>query len=50
MNKLISGIEGAINTAVGKAKQNADNPSLHGEGAEQEARGTRQQADAKKKD
>jgi uncharacterized protein YjbJ (UPF0337 family) len=49
MGKLISGIEGAINAAVGKAKQNADNPSLHEEGAEQETRGTKQQADARKK-
>ena len=49
MGKSISGIVGAINTAVGKAKQNADDLSLHEEGAEQEARGTKQQADARKK-
>ena len=48
MTKSISGIAGAINSAVGKAKQNADDPSLHKEGAEQQAQGDRQRTDAKK--
>lgn len=40
---LINNIEGKINEAVGKAKQNAEDRSFHKEGVDQEALGKRQQ-------
>jgi uncharacterized protein YjbJ (UPF0337 family) len=43
MNNVISNIAGKINEAVGKDKHNAQDPSLHEEGAEQEALGKGQQ-------
>jgi uncharacterized protein YjbJ (UPF0337 family) len=43
MTGMISNIAGKINEAIGKAKQNAQDPSLHEEGVEQEAIGKGQQ-------
>lgn len=46
MANLITKIEGKINTAVGKIKQNADDKSFHKEGADQQALGEAQQTDS----
>ncbi|WP_159043485.1 CsbD family protein [Sphingomonas sp. STIS6.2] len=46
MTSIISKIEGTINTAVGKIKQNADGHSFDKEGAEQEELGKSQLSDS----
>lgn len=45
VTSIISKIEGTINTAVGKIKQNADGHSFDKEGAEQEELGKSQLSD-----
>jgi uncharacterized protein YjbJ (UPF0337 family) len=50
MTSIISKIEGKINTAVGKIKQNADGRSFDKEGAEQEALGKSQLSDSSSKE
>jgi sugar/nucleoside kinase (ribokinase family) len=47
MSKLITSIEGAINTAVGKAKESAHNSALHEEGKNQREQGEKQQEQAR---
>jgi uncharacterized protein YjbJ (UPF0337 family) len=47
---VISKIEGTINTAVGKIKQNSDGHSFDKEGAEQEELGKSQLSDTSAKD
>jgi uncharacterized protein YjbJ (UPF0337 family) len=46
MTGIIRKVEGTINTAVGKIKQNADGHSFDKEGAEQEALGKTQLSDS----
>jgi uncharacterized protein YjbJ (UPF0337 family) len=46
MTNIISKIEGTINTAVGKIKQNADRDSFDKEGIEQEKLGKSQLANS----
>jgi uncharacterized protein YjbJ (UPF0337 family) len=49
MTSIIKKVEGTINTAVGKVKQNADGHSFDKEGAEQEEVGKRQLSDSSAK-
>ena len=39
MGELVDKIKGNVNEAVGKVKQNSDNPDTQAEGAAQEAEG-----------
>lgn len=50
MTSIIKKIEGSINTAVGKIKQNAGGHSFDQEGAEQESLGKSQLTDTSEKD
>ena len=43
MGELTDKIKGNVNEAVGKAKQESDNPDTRGEGAGQELKGKAQQ-------
>lgn len=49
MTSIISKIEGTINTAVGKIKQNADGHSFDKEGTEQKELGKSQLSDSSEK-
>ena len=49
MGELIDKIKGNVNEALGKAKQNSDNPNVRDEGAAQELKGKGQQAAGKVK-
>ena len=49
VTSIISRIEGAVNTAVGKIKQNADGHSFDKEGTEQEQLGKSQLSDSSAK-
>jgi uncharacterized protein YjbJ (UPF0337 family) len=43
MGELVDKVKGNVNEAVGKAKQQSDNPDTRGEGAGQELKGKGQQ-------
>lgn len=43
MGELTDKIKGNVNEAIGKVKQNSDNPETKAEGAAQEAKGKGQQ-------
>ena len=43
MGELTDKIKGNVNEAIGKTKQNSDNPDTRGEGAAQELKGKGQQ-------
>lgn len=43
MGELIDKVKGNVNEAIGKAKQNSDNPAKRDEGASQELKGKGQQ-------
>ncbi len=49
MGELIDKIKGNVNEAIGKAKQNSDNPDTRAEGAAQEGKGKAQQLGGKVK-
>ena len=49
MGELIDKIKGNVNEAIGKAKQNSDNPETRADGAEQEGKGKAQQFGGKVK-
>lgn len=49
MGELIDKIKGNVNEALGKAKQNSDNPATRDEGAAQELKGKVQQTAGKVK-
>ena len=49
VTSIISKIEGTLNTAVGKIKQNADGHSFDKEGTEQEELGKNQLSDSSEK-
>jgi uncharacterized protein YjbJ (UPF0337 family) len=49
MGELVDKIKGNINEAVGKAKQQSDNPATRDEGAGQELKGKGQQLKGKVK-
>lgn len=49
MGELIDKMKGNINEAVGKAKQQSDNPAKRDEGAGQELKGKGQQFEGKVK-
>lgn len=49
MGELIDKIKGNINEAIGKAKQESNNPDTQAEGAGQEAKGKLQQTAGKVK-
>lgn len=47
MGELVDKVTGNINEAVGKIKQNSDNPEMREEGAAQEGKGKAQQLGGK---
>ncbi|AJP71006.1 CsbD family protein [Sphingomonas hengshuiensis] len=49
MGELTDKIKGNVNEAIGKAKQNSDNPETHDEGVAQELKGKGQQLGGKVK-
>jgi len=49
MGELIDKVKGNVNEALGKAKQNSDNPETRDEGAAQEGKGKAQQFTGKVK-
>jgi uncharacterized protein YjbJ (UPF0337 family) len=44
MGELVDKVKGNVNEAIGKAKQQSDNPATRDEGAGQELKGKAQQA------
>lgn len=49
MGELVDKIKGNVNEALGKAKQESDNPDTRAEGAAQEGKGKAQQLGGKVK-
>lgn len=49
MGELVDKVKGNVNEAVGKAKQNSDDPATHDDGAGQEVKGKAQQMAGKVK-
>lgn len=49
MGEFVDKVKGNVNEAIGKAKQNSDNPETRAEGANQEAKGKAQQFSGKVK-
>jgi uncharacterized protein YjbJ (UPF0337 family) len=47
VGELVDKIKGNVNEAVGKAKQNSDNPDTQADGAAQELKGKAQQTAGK---
>jgi uncharacterized protein YjbJ (UPF0337 family) len=47
MGELVDKVKGNVNEAIGKAKQNSDNPNTCDEGAGQELKGKGQQLKGK---
>ncbi len=49
MGEFVDKVKGNVNEAIGKAKQNSDNPETQAEGQAQEAKGKAQQFGGKVK-
>jgi uncharacterized protein YjbJ (UPF0337 family) len=49
MGELVDKVKGNVNEAIGKVKQQSDNPDTRAEGAAQEAKGKAQQFGGKVK-
>lgn len=47
MGEFVDKVKGNVNEAIGKTKQNSDNPETRQEGAAQEAKGKAQQLGGK---